>query len=174
MALTSQAVHSDFVSEVFTSWQGFFVVANIQFTMSPLSHLAVLVNVYSQSTCSNHKGEMFTLTPLLSTIFFHFCLSPNTFVLPPHASQALSSCLVETQTISSIISRSQQLLIGTSSLPFFFFQYVIPLLCQLNWKKLLTLKVTTCDSVLQWITVVLWWQRKRGSCDQSVARDKSQ
>lgn len=112
----------------------FFVVANIQFTMSPLSHLAVLVNVYSQSTCSNHKGKMFTLTPLLSTIFFHICLPPNTFVLPPHASQALSSCLVETQTISSIISRSQQLFYRNIFTPFFF-QYAIPLLCQFNWKK---------------------------------------
>lgn len=49
---------------------------------------------------------MFTLTPLSSTILFHFCLSPTAIVSPPHASLALSlslfpsfsSCPVETPT----------------------------------------------------------------------------
>lgn len=58
------------------------------FTSSPLRVRIRLSFVSSQSTCRIQTGEMLTLTPLSSTILFHFHLSTPAFVLPTHTSQA--------------------------------------------------------------------------------------
>lgn len=127
----------------------FFFPTDIHITVSPVSSLAVLVNVYPQSTCSIHKGEMFTLTPLSSTILSHFCLSPAAFVLPPHASRALSlslfpsysSCPVETQSeLSSRSLPAHSSTFAQISLLQFLFSFLRECLflsalalCQLHW-----------------------------------------
>lgn len=133
--------------------------------MSPLSSLTALVNVYPKSTCSIHKGEMFTLTPLSSAILFYFCLSPIAFVLPPHTSQALSlslfpsfsSCPVRTQ--SELSSRSFPTHSSTfTQIPFFFLRVPFSL-CSLcffpidNFCNCRTAFASEGDDMLLWTTV---------------------
>lgn len=47
----------------------FFFFSNVNFAMSPLSSSAVLVHFHSQSTCSIHKGETFTLASFSAWLF---------------------------------------------------------------------------------------------------------